>query len=118
MAYRGPPVKALGTTRWKRIRRTVRLRDGNQCRECGVSGTQKRLYVHHVTPRAQGGTDDYSNLITLCQPCHMRLEREAQQPAQKPQPAAPWLSGDNQIGGRRPQSCDWGGGCIPNPAAE
>jgi hypothetical protein len=30
--------------------------------------------VHHITPREWGGTDDPRNLITVCGPCHDRIE--------------------------------------------
>lgn len=45
-----------------RIRRRVRERD-KSCRFCG---TARNLHVHHVTYRSQGGSDEDSNLITLC----------------------------------------------------
>jgi 5-methylcytosine-specific restriction endonuclease McrA len=117
VAYKGSTPKELGTAKWKNTRRYIRSRDGDRCRICEASGAIQRMYTHHITPRTQGGTDDVKNLMLVCQSCHMKLEREAQKPP-PPKSVAPWLSGDNQIGGRRPQSRDWGGGCIPNPAAE
>lgn len=44
-------------------------RDNNQCRSCGTSG-ENRLQVHHIVFRSQGGTDDPSNLVTVCWQCH------------------------------------------------
>jgi len=32
--------------------------------------TGKELHVHHVVPRSEGGTNDLSNLVTLCSRCH------------------------------------------------
>jgi 5-methylcytosine-specific restriction protein A len=32
----------------------------------------KATEVDHVIPRALGGTDDSSNLASLCTPCHRR----------------------------------------------
>lgn len=49
------------------VRWQVIERDSRRCRRCD---TRKRLTVHHVTPRDWGGTDDPSNLLTLCDPCH------------------------------------------------
>ena len=121
MAYTGKTPKELGTAKWKNTRRYIRSRDGDRCRVCEASGAVQRMYTHHIVPRAQGGSDNVDNLMLVCQSCHGKLEREAQQAAAKPQPAttaAPWLSGPDRIGGRQPCSRDWGGGCIPNPAAE
>lgn len=33
------------------------------------------LEEHHVVPRKFGGTDDESNLITVCSSCHKKIER-------------------------------------------
>jgi 5-methylcytosine-specific restriction endonuclease McrA len=34
--------------------------------------------VDHITPKAQGGTDDLSNLQSICDPCHAeKTAREA-----------------------------------------
>ena len=47
----------------------ARIRDNYSCVICGFNLSTD---VHHITPKAQGGTDDFSNLITLC-PNHHRL---------------------------------------------
>jgi hypothetical protein len=31
------------------------------------------MHVHHLTPRAQGGSDAWNNLAPLCPGCHLRL---------------------------------------------
>jgi 5-methylcytosine-specific restriction endonuclease McrA len=49
---------------WKRIRRLVRA---DACERCGVASD---LTVDHVVPRSMGGSDDVSNLRTLCRSCH------------------------------------------------
>ena len=49
--------------------RQVWDRDGWQCVTCG---THKDLTVDHITPLAVGGTDDFSNLQTMCRPCNSR----------------------------------------------
>lgn len=48
-------------------------RDGYRCRLCGASsrnGADVQLEVDHITPRARGGTNDPSNLWTLCFACN------------------------------------------------
>lgn len=43
-------------------------RDNYTCQCCGKKN--KKLEVHHIIYRSQGGTDDENNLITLCEDCH------------------------------------------------
>jgi hypothetical protein len=37
---------------------------------CVACGTHEELHSHHLKPRAAGGTDEETNLITLCNKCH------------------------------------------------
>lgn len=54
---------------WRNRRKDILMRDGYRCRECGDTGT---LHVHHKTPISRGGSKfDGSNLITLCEDCHV-----------------------------------------------
>lgn len=56
-----------------KIRRDVFLRDGFKCQECGACPGKDRLVwieVDHIVPVAKGGTDDPSNLRTLCNHCN------------------------------------------------
>ena len=53
---------------WDEIRRTVLRRDGGRCQECGTR--QHPLHVHHIVSLSRGGSDDPSNLVTLCEDCH------------------------------------------------
>lgn len=55
--------------RWLKIRGSILLRDDYRCRECGF---YKHLEVHHIIPKSKGGSDDSSNLITLCIRCHAK----------------------------------------------
>jgi hypothetical protein len=48
-------------------RRRIYRRDGWQCKFCG---TRRNLTLDHVVPRSRGGSDDDSNLQTLCEPCN------------------------------------------------
>lgn len=60
------------------LRTQVLARDGRTCQRCGthepdIDRTGKKdsaLHVHHKTPRSEGGTDEMSNLETLCYECH------------------------------------------------
>ena len=57
-------------TDWREIRQEVLQRDDRKCQVCGKEHSGQ---VHHVIPRSQGGTNDLSNLITLCGRCHMLI---------------------------------------------
>lgn len=48
-------------------RKAVYRRDGFQCAVCGDN---RRLQIHHIWKRSQGGGDEQMNLITLCSVCH------------------------------------------------
>jgi len=50
------------------VRTAVLKRDGYRCVNCGQTGTE--LHVHHIISRSVGGTNDLSNLVTLCEKCH------------------------------------------------
>ena len=51
------------------VRRRVFARNGNRCVACGAT---ERLTVDHIRPVARGGSDDLSNLQTLCSDCNSR----------------------------------------------
>jgi 5-methylcytosine-specific restriction enzyme A len=52
-----------------RTRAIVFARDGLRCRRCG---SIHNLEIDHVHPFARGGSDDLSNLQTLCRGCNRR----------------------------------------------
>lgn len=58
------------TIEWQNLRRKILERDNNKCKECGVACESSEADVHHLMPRSLGGTDDPTNLITLCDGCH------------------------------------------------
>lgn len=76
--HNGASRPELDTGQWKRIRAAVRRRDGNRCVHCGA---EQGLSVHHVVPARLGGTDDMSNLVTVCRAHHARLEAQARRRA-------------------------------------
>ena len=53
---------------FNRLRRKVLKRDSNMCTRCCST---VKLEVHHVVELAAGGTNDMTNLVTLCHACHM-----------------------------------------------
>ena len=60
--------RAASWTEWAAIRERVVARAGWRCQACGV---RRRLDVHHVVKRSQGGSDfDLDQLMALCRWCH------------------------------------------------
>jgi ATP-dependent DNA helicase RecQ len=57
---------------WAATRQTVLARDGFHCQDCSDQVDRSELDAHHLVPRAMGGTDEPSNLVTLCDGCHAR----------------------------------------------
>jgi 5-methylcytosine-specific restriction endonuclease McrA len=53
-------------------RREILNRDNFLCQHCGVGGRESDyiLEIHHKIPRSCGGSNDPSNLETLCVVCH------------------------------------------------
>jgi hypothetical protein len=52
------------------VRVQVLARDKYRCLMCGRDKSEVSLEVDHVIPVAEGGTDELSNLATLCRPCN------------------------------------------------
>lgn len=48
-------------------------RDNYTCQNCKGKHKDSKLEVHHIVFRSQGGSDEESNLITLCHTCHKDL---------------------------------------------
>lgn len=62
---------------WFAIRRMVLLRDAYSCKSCGrVCSEKQEAQIDHIVPKRSGGTNDISNLQTLCLRCHGRKSRE------------------------------------------
>ena len=60
---------------WDRLRPQILKRDGYvcQCEDCKAEGiVRTATHVDHKVPKAQGGTDDPSNLQSMNVKCHMR----------------------------------------------
>ena len=56
---------------WENLKAYAKYRDGYKCRACGKSKKDgKKLEVHHIIRKADGGTDVPENVVTLCEDCH------------------------------------------------
>lgn len=62
-------VKAATRERWNATRREVLQRDGFRCVACR-SDVPASCDIHHLLPRSMGGSDELSNLVSLCDGCH------------------------------------------------
>lgn len=72
-------------TNRKRFR--ILSRDGFACRYCGRKAPEVVLQVDHILARANGGSDDDTNLITSCVECNlgkMTAEMVIELPAPSP----------------------------------
>ena len=47
-------------------------RDRNTCQYCGRTLPRSELNLDHVTPRAQGGTSVWENVVCSCLPCNRK----------------------------------------------
>ena len=64
---------------WQKLRLRILARDSYlcQCDVCKRSGYVKEATeVDHIVPKAQGGTDDPSNLRAVHRSCHLRISLE------------------------------------------
>lgn len=58
-------------------RKAVILRDKCKCMDCGKTNT--KLEVHHIVPRRLKGSNNLSNLITLCEKCHDKTKEKEEE---------------------------------------
>jgi 5-methylcytosine-specific restriction protein A len=66
--------------------RKARLAREPLCRDCKAKGIYRASVVpDHITPLAQGGTEDESNIRCLCGPCHDRRTAEQFNRKHKPE---------------------------------
>ena len=64
----------LLTIQPSRLRWSILKRDRYRCTACGRSPATDpavELHVDHIHPHSQGGSDDPTNLRTLCQSCNL-----------------------------------------------
>lgn len=55
---------------WRRIKESILRRDKFRCVECEKPCNRGEADIHHLLPRSAGGSDEPSNLVTLCDGCH------------------------------------------------
>lgn len=69
------PGKRYGRA-WKRIRDRY-VHKHPLCEQCLKEGRYVAVEeVHHIVPLADGGSNDESNLMSLCRSCHEKIHRE------------------------------------------
>jgi 5-methylcytosine-specific restriction enzyme A len=54
------------------VRKYVHNRDNYQCQSCGKNFQETTLNIDHIIPLAKGGSNDISNLQTLCIKCNQK----------------------------------------------
>jgi 5-methylcytosine-specific restriction endonuclease McrA len=60
----------------KSVRNFVFKRDNFTCKGCGNSCDQVRLTIDHIIPLSKGGSNDISNLQTLCLFCNQSKHKK------------------------------------------
>ncbi|ABO12013.2 DNase [Acinetobacter baumannii] len=77
-AQKNPKQNNWGSGRggrpWRRLKAKIHLRDEWTCQCCGI--VTKDLELDHIMNVARGGTDDESNLQSLCVPCHKKKTQQ------------------------------------------
>lgn len=78
LALADPNVRHWGYQRgvnygFENTKAMVLNRDNYTCQCCKGKHKDSKLEVHHIIYRSQGGSDEESNLITLCHTCHKAL---------------------------------------------
>ncbi|MCU0537603.1 MAG: HNH endonuclease [Hydrococcus sp. Prado102] len=54
------------------VKKYVFDRDNYQCQSCGKNNQQTTLNIDHIISLAKGGSNDISNLQTLCRDCNQQ----------------------------------------------
>jgi len=59
--------------RWEKKRKEILERDEFLCQQCKREGIfTDATHVDHIKAKANGGSDESSNLQSLCAPCHRK----------------------------------------------
>lgn len=70
--YRESAAKRGYDYKWQKLRLAYLTRNP-LCVDCLQQGeTTAAQEVHHIIPKAEGGTEEPSNLMALCKPCHSK----------------------------------------------
>ena len=54
------------------VRKYVYQRNNYHCQSCGKTHQETQLSIDHIIPLAKGGSNDVSNLQTLCLTCNQK----------------------------------------------
>lgn len=82
--WKGGWESYYGSTWTRNLKESIRKRDNKQCQYCSKNQKDhwRRLPVHHIIPFRKFGVKNHqeankkSNLITLCDECHIRVEND------------------------------------------
>jgi len=70
---RDPTMKKRYGRSWKRIR-DLYIAAHPLCEQCQKLGqVTPATEVHHINPLSQGGSNEFSNLMSLCTSCHSEI---------------------------------------------
>lgn len=68
----------IDSVEWRKRRRECFERDDHRCQFCEFQPSNladvEKLHAHHIVPRREGGENQLSNLITVCDSCHRTVE--------------------------------------------
>lgn len=62
------------STKTQRVKKKLVALRGSVCESCGAD--DRALDAHHITPSSRGGATDATNLILLCENCHLQAHRD------------------------------------------
>jgi 5-methylcytosine-specific restriction protein A len=67
--------------RWYKLRKIALERDSHLCQTCKRDGIYtKAVQVDHIKPKYLGGSNDLSNLESICDKCHkLKTQKEAKE---------------------------------------
>lgn len=74
VVYKPAILFNITSEEWAKCRRGCLRRDNYRCRRCGKR--KPLVTAHHIVPRDEGGSNDLTNLISLCTQCHDYVEVE------------------------------------------
>lgn len=61
------------------VRNYISQRDNYQCRSCGKREPEIKLEIDHIIPIAHSGSNDISNLQSLCRHCNQQKKHHFDQ---------------------------------------
>jgi 5-methylcytosine-specific restriction endonuclease McrA len=86
------PIRLEGIA-LKALRTQVWYRDGGKCVDCGTpvafeNGGFRNMHMGHIKSRGAGGSDELSNVRSLCLQCHLVGDHNPKSVPRKPSPEA------------------------------